>query len=85
MYTEKTEYVLNKLGFEETDSGVYINKNETQKIVLKPDGFYAFSIGRGYVDDTSDDYLEMFINFIPGDSEGDMSLLTDLLKRIFHL
>jgi hypothetical protein len=86
MYTEKTDYVLAKLGFTETEeSGVYLNENGNAKVVLKGDGLYAYSTARGYVDDYSDDYLEMFLNFVPGDESGDMDLLTKLLKKIFHL
>jgi hypothetical protein len=84
MYTEKTEYVLNKLGFFETKDGVYMNENQAQKIVLKPEGLYAFSTGRGYVDE-NDDYLELFLNFIPGDNIGDINLLADIIKRTFYL
>jgi hypothetical protein len=86
MYTDKTNYVLEKLGFKETEeSGVYLNDNGNSKVVIKADGIYAYSVARGYVDDYSDDYLEMFLNFVPGDRSGDMDLLTKLLRKIFHL
>ena len=85
MFTEKTEYTLNKLGFHEKESGIYIHDSETKKIVLKGDGLYAYSIGRGFIIEENDDYLEMYLNFVPGDQVGDINLLVDLIKRAFYL
>lgn len=84
MFTEKTEYALNKVGFFLVEDGTYLDKTETKKVVLKGDGLYAYTVGRGFVDE-NDDYLEMHLNFIPGDKDGDLNLLIELLKRVFYL
>ena len=84
MFTEKTEYALNKAGFFLVEDGTYLDKTETKKVVLKGDGMYAYTVGRGFVDE-NDDYLEMHLNFIPGDKDGDLNLLLELLKRVFYL
>lgn len=84
MYTEKTEYALNKAGFHLKEDGIYLDSTESKKVVLKGDGLYAYTVGRGFVDD-SDDYLEMHLNFVPGDRDGDINLLVELLKRVFYL
>ena len=84
MYTEKTKYTLEKLGFEEKEHGVFIDSNESKKVVLGGDGLRCYSIDRGFVDENND-YLEMFLNFVPGDEKGDMKLLENLLKRVFFI
>ena len=85
MFTEKTEYALNKAGFFEKESGIYIDESETRKVALNGDGLYAYTMGRGFITEENDDYLEMHLNFIPGDREGDINLLVDLLNRVFYL
>jgi hypothetical protein len=84
MFTEKTEYALNKAGFFLNEDGFYLDKTETRKVALKGDGLYAYTVGKGFVDE-NDDYLEMHLNFIPGEKDGDLNLLVELLKRVFYL
>lgn len=84
MFTSKTENVLTSLGFREVSQGVYLNESETKKIIMNGEGMSAYSVGRGFVDDEQD-YLEMKLNFIPGDAENDYGLLESLLKRVFYL
>lgn len=57
--------------------GEYFNSDQTQKVCLKGDGIYAYSVGTY----ANEDYLEMHLNFIPED----VNLLKTLLKRVFYL
>jgi hypothetical protein len=75
----KLDKTLAKLGFHATSSSEYSDLKGDKKIVLKGDGIYAYSIDRGFVEDS--DYLEMHLNFIPDD----MKVLTYLIKRIFYI
>lgn len=84
MFTEKTLYTLEKLGFTESSHGVYHNEHGTVKIILSGEGLKGFSVSRGFVDE-EDDYLELSLNFIPGDYPGDLIFLEKLLRRTFHL
>ena len=82
MYTTRTYEVLNSLGFTERERGIYLNKNENHKIVLAADGIYGYSVMNG---DNLIDYLEMHLNFVPGDKDEDKEFLTYILKRVFFL
>jgi len=80
----RTEEILTELGFAEISSGVFLHGNESSKVVLSPDGLRGYSVGRGYVDQ-DEDYMEFYLNFIPGEHDGDDNFLKKLLSRSFYL
>lgn len=78
-----TEEVLEYLGFSNentADYWEYLNEDKNQKIHLKGDGIYAYSVYRGSAYEDNDGYLEMHINFIPKSD-----VLVYLLKKVFYL
>jgi hypothetical protein len=77
------EELLEKLGYRnERDGfkhpyGEFHNEIGSQKICLRPDGIYAYSIGTI----VGGDYLEMHLNFIPDDLE----ILEYLIRRCMYV
>ena len=76
------ENVLTDLGFMEERHGVFYDKDGRHKVVLAPDGIYAYSVDRNSShDELQPDYLELHLNFIPDNRD----VLTYLIKRVFYL
>lgn len=75
------EKAIIELGFEEVRHGEFFDDTGNRKIVLAPDGIYAYTVDKNSAHDAQPDYLEMHLNFIPQNQE----ILTYLVKRIFYL
>jgi hypothetical protein len=77
------EELLEKLGFHNEQDGFkhpygeYHNEKGNQKICLKPDGIYGYTVGSAI----GGDYMEMHLNFIPDDPE----ILEYLIRRCFYI
>lgn len=75
------EKILEELGFEEMRHGEYFDESGYRKVVLAPDGIYAYTVDRNSAMDDQPDYLEMHLNFIPEEKD----ILTYLIKRVFYI